>query len=142
MRTCSHCGERYKAERLRGPRGYCSSRCRTAAHRATKVSAEDHMLTMTPGSAPGRPPGREHTHWICSKCGGTWTRYPRGGCQATRLEIVDPRKCRACGHIRIAKDADGREVDGGAHVNNTGLCWFCWLETPEGAERKAALAEA
>ena len=49
----------------------------------------------------------------------------------------DPRKCRGCGHIRIAKDSDGREIAGGAHVNNSGLCWFCWLETPEGAEHKA-----
>ena len=50
---------------------------------------------------------------------------------------LDPRQCRSCGHIRIAKDGDGREIAGGAHVDNTGLCWFCWLETPEGSERKA-----
>ena len=53
----------------------------------------------------------------------------------------DPRKCRECGYIGIAKDAGGQEFAEGAHVNNTGLCWFCWLETPEGAEHKATKEE-
>ena len=53
----------------------------------------------------------------------------------------DPRKCRSCGHISIAKDSDGREIAGGAHVNNTGICWFCWIETPEGAAHKATRTE-
>ena len=34
-RPCDYCGERYECKRLRAP-GYCSVRCRVAAHRSWK----------------------------------------------------------------------------------------------------------
>ena len=50
-----------------------------------------------------------------------------------------PRNCRSCGEIGIVRDAAGQEVGGGAHVEMTGLCWFCWKITPEGKESMARL---
>ena len=72
-RECAHCGETYHAARLRAAKGYCSGRCRTAAHRAANAPTADHELTYGHiGQAP--------VHWECAKCGGTWLRYPRGAC--------------------------------------------------------------
>ena len=82
-RRCAHCGEEYQAERVRG-RGFCSSRCRTAAHRAANANTADHDMHWSGGG------------WTCRKCEGTWQRYPRGGCPVPDPP-QDPRSCEACG---------------------------------------------
>ena len=58
-RECAHCGETYHAARLRAAKGYCSGRCRTAAHRAANAPTADHELTYGHiGQAP--------VHWdVC-----------------------------------------------------------------------------
>ena len=113
-RCCDRCGEGYWASRRKVP-GFCSTRCRTAAHRARHASPGEHVLKWD---------GR----YRCVKCGRTWERPPRGGCSVPD----DPRRCRSCGHTDIVRDADRREVAGGAHQGTTGLCWFCWVKTPAG----------
>ena len=72
-RICSYskCGQRYQAARSRG-KGYCSSRCRTAAHRARNAGTTEHVLTFV-----DRWP---EALYECSRCGRTWQRYPRGLC--------------------------------------------------------------
>ena len=82
-RRCAHCGEEYQAERVRG-RGFCSSRCRTAAHRAANANTADHDMHWRSGG------------WTCGKCEGTWQRYPRGGCPVPDPP-QDPQSCGACG---------------------------------------------
>ena len=82
-RRCAHCGEEYQAERVRG-RGFCSSRCRTAAHRAANANTADHDMHWSGGG------------WTCRKCEGTWQRYPRGGCPVPDPP-QDPRSCGGCG---------------------------------------------
>ena len=82
-RRCAHCGEEYQAERVRG-RGFCSSRCRTAAHRAANANTADHDMHWSGGG------------WTCRKCEGTWQRYPRGGCPVPDPP-QDPGSCGACG---------------------------------------------
>ena len=59
--------------------------------------------------------------------------------QETQEPGTHDKGCGSCGHTRIVKDASGREVAGGAHQANTGLCWFCWKKTPEGEESMARL---
>ena len=101
--TCAHCGQDYKASRVRQPH-YCSSRCRTAAHRAANASTADHKLDWSGG-------------WTCWKCEGTWQRYPRGGCPVPDPPAADrngirwfPSMSQALGK-RVSED--GRLVDAG-----------------------------
>ena len=108
--VCEHCGIKFKAYRVTAK--YCCESCKQRAKR------ERGFRTAVQAAR-----------------------------ELVRAEIQvlpeDPNRCRSCGHTGIARDASGQEFAGGAHVATktalTGLCWFCWKETPEGVESMARL---
>ena len=106
---CEHCGKQFKAYRASAK--YCSEACKQKAKRdrAFRTVAKD-VRELRPTPA-----------------------------EASGVAIEDLRSCRFCSYTGIVKDAAGQELAAGAHVATTGLCWFCWVKTPAGEARRAAL---
>ena len=99
MRTCFQCGRPFQAQRRRGP-GFCSSRCRTAAHReGRRQSAGQQVMAITCPSSPAWTSVRDGNGMAAALCqahhshplfGGRRKFVRRFVCPGERIVLLTP----------------------------------------------------